>query len=493
VARFIKLAQSAVLLACTGGGAIAFPTITAAQIATDIPITGGNVVFGDTQIFAPTDSTIEGRAIVHEGGVPDSFLIRTSQGDIPLNAVIRGSTLPTLNVTAGAAPAVGDTGGMLGTLTFRGFSASGEPALFTDIPVELQFQVNAITLGASAPYTQYRTITGILSETGTVDTPTTSADVTRDTLVTFVQFQPEGTPAQDIGGALASEFDAAVIPGVNYNPADFSADLTGGSVTVPVPPGFGQAGSTGGDNGGTPEIFSPSSVFIAFFFSSETDFTIFNPGEMGDFQGTPVMPGATLVGIFIFTSVPSGVWVDPPMVVSQVQTTFGFDFIMTPRPVPVGVASRVFPGMVGVGAASDATFTAITGFPEGIDTDDRYTVSVGDVVVGEFSPGDTVRFSDYQEALGDRLVDGEGVTQFQISGIEPGVDASDPTAFPVRLEYSTPTASFEMRASTPAVLAATAVPAGSDRVTAATSNVEPTAELTGAPTDTAQVNVSTQN
>lgn len=61
--------------------------------------------------------------------------------------------------------------------------------------------------------------------------------------------------------------------------------------------------------------------------------------------------------------------------------------------------------------------------------------------------------------MGDRLIDGEGVTQFQINGIEPGVDSSDPTAFPVRLEYGTPTASFEMRASTPTLAGATEVPA----------------------------------
>lgn len=493
MAQFIKLAQSAILLACTGGWAIAFPTNTSAQTATDIPITGGNVVFGDTQIFVPTDSTTDGRTFVHgEGSVPDSFLIRTSQGDIPLTAIIRGSTLPVLSTAVAGTPAVGDTGEMLGTLTFRGFSASGEPALFTDIPVELQFQVNAITLGASTPYTQYRTVTGVLSETGTVETPSSSADVTRDTSIFYVQFQPEGTPAQDIGVIPASEFNAAVIPGASYN-ADFSADLTGGSVTVPVPPGFGQAGNTGGDSGETPVIFSPSSVFVTFFLSSETDFTIFTPGEMGDFQGTPVMPGATLIGIFIFTSVPSGVWVDPPMVVSQAQTTFGFDFVMKPRPVPVGVASRVFPGMVGVGAASDATFTAITGLPEGIDADDRYTVSVGDVVVGEFSPGDTVRFSDYREALGDRLVDGEGVTQFQISGIEPGVDSSDPTAFPVRLEYSTPTASFEMRASTPRVAATPDAPAVASSAVEEVSAEDESSVPTITPSHDAQPDVSTQN
>lgn len=194
MARFIKLVQSAVLLACTGGWAIAFPTTTSAQTATAIPITGGNVVFGDTQIFVPNINGVDLGTDVFRGSVPDSFQIRTSQGDIPLNAILRGSFVANLNTPAGGVPAVGDTGDLLATLSFRGFSATGEPALFTNIPVSLEFQVNSIVFGdQTTPYTKYRTQPFSLLEVGTVETSDTFI-VTRSTPAVYVQYQESGNP-----------------------------------------------------------------------------------------------------------------------------------------------------------------------------------------------------------------------------------------------------------------------------------------------------------
>jgi hypothetical protein len=123
----------------------------------------------------------------------------------------------------------------------------------------------------------------------------------------------------------------------------------------------------------------------------------------------------------------------------------GFEYEMTARDVPVGTPSRVFPGMTGVGQADDSVFTRISGFPIDVDADDTFVVSVDGIVLGEFSPGDTLRFSDYADALGDRLVDG-GVRKFTISEINPAVNTRDPIAFPLQLDFNTNTASFEMRA-----------------------------------------------
>lgn len=453
--QLLPIARLGGLLALAGGWAIALSSSVSAQ-QVEVPITGGTATFNDTQIFVPNNADIDGRTIVFEGGVPDSFLIRTNlQGNNFVNAVIRGSTLPVLSTGPCCTPGVGDTGEMLGTLSFRGFSASGEPALFTNIPVSLQFQINAITLDPqTAPFVQFQTQPTTLSETGTVETDSTF-EVRRDTPVIYVQFQPEGTPAQDTDLLPATAFDTE-IPGLSYS-GDFSTDLTGGSITVPNPPGISLGSNVaGGTDTPTPPFGTPGTIYIIDFFGSddddgdgEDDADDTLPGLIGDIQDLPILPGTVVVGVFVFESVPSGAWVDPPMQVSQTQRTFGFDFTMTPRPVPVGIASRVFPGMVGVGRDSSATFTAITGFPDGIDADDRYTVSVDGIVLGQFGPGDTLRFSDYQSVLGDRLIDGVGVTSFQVSGIEPGVDPSDPTAFPIRLEYSTSTASFEMRSTTP--------------------------------------------
>ncbi len=169
----------------------------------------------------------------------------------------------------------------------------------------------------------------------------------------------------------------------------------------------------------------------------DDDDIVTNPND-GSNQFRPIFPGFVFIGIFVFNNVPSGRWVDPP-------SADGFEYEMTSRDVPVGVASRVFPGMTGVGQADDAVFTRISGFPTGVDADDTFVVSVEGTVLGEFSPGDTLRFSDYAQALGDRLVDG-GVRKFTISEINPSVNARNPVAFPLQLEFNTDTASFEMRA-----------------------------------------------
>lgn len=105
-----------------------------------------------------------------------------------------------------------------------------------------------------------------------------------------------------------------------------------------------------------------------------------------------------------FDRVPSGQWFDPP-------TTFGFGYEMK----------------------SDSLFTAILGFPTGFDS--PFTVSVGNEVLGQFSPGQTVSFLDTL---------GWGVSHFTITGISPTVDLSDPMAFPLQLKFSTQEASFRM-------------------------------------------------
>ena len=133
----------------------------------------------------------------------------------------------------------------------------------------------------------------------------------------------------------------------------------------------------------------------------------------GSSQENPILPERfELIGghQFVFNNVPRGFWYDPP-------AAFGFEYTML----------------------SDSLFTQILDFPVGIDTDDLFTVTVGDNVLGEFGPGQSV---DFVSLLGG------GVSSFTVTGIDPLVDGSDPTAFPIRLDFNTETASFEMRALT---------------------------------------------
>jgi hypothetical protein len=107
-------------------------------------------------------------------------------------------------------------------------------------------------------------------------------------------------------------------------------------------------------------------------------------------------------GFFTFIEAFIGAWVDPPL-------AFGYEYEML----------------------SDSLFTAILDFPTGFDN--SFTVSVDGIPLpGAFGPGDSVVFE-------------EGVRKFSITGISPLVDAESPDVFPVRLAFSTSSASFTMR------------------------------------------------
>lgn len=129
--------------------------------------------------------------------------------------------------------------------------------------------------------------------------------------------------------------------------------------------------------------------------------------NVGDSQENPFLPDRIVDNGngWWFHEVPNRQWFDPP-------TTFGFSYEM----------------------ASDSLFTSILDFPTGFDS--SFTVSTGGESLGQFSPGETVDFVD---------LFGKGVPKFTVTGISPTVDASDPTAFPLKLEFNTARASFEMR------------------------------------------------
>ena len=123
--------------------------------------------------------------------------------------------------------------------------------------------------------------------------------------------------------------------------------------------------------------------------------------EPGDSQFNPLLPDFTTGSLYHFRNEHPYQWFDPP-------SAHGFKFEMV----------------------SDSLFTSIVNFPLGFDN--PFTVLVGDTVLGEFGPGDSVDFTSF---------DG-GVSEFTVTGLD--VDPSDPTVFPIRLDFDTETASFDM-------------------------------------------------
>ena len=79
----------------------------------------------------------------------------------------------------------------------------------------------------------------------------------------------------------------------------------------------------------------------------------------------------------------------------------------------------------------DGKFTSINDFPTGFAS--PFTVSSGGVVLGSFTPGQSVQFPN------------GGVHEFRISGISPDVDGDNPYAFPINLSLDSVGVVFTMR------------------------------------------------
>ncbi len=132
----------------------------------------------------------------------------------------------------------------------------------------------------------------------------------------------------------------------------------------------------------------------------------------GSSQQNPIMPNITLPNRWEFTDVPRRRWSDPP-------TAYGFRYEMT----------------------SDSVFTQILDFPTGFTK--PFTVLVKDVILGKFTVGNNVNFGNYSTLLGNLLI-GNGVKEFSVTGLN--VDPSNPAAFPIKLDFNTETANFNMHA-----------------------------------------------
>lgn len=136
-----------------------------------------------------------------------------------------------------------------------------------------------------------------------------------------------------------------------------------------------------------------------------TSMTITQLSSSGFSQSDPALPVITAGGTFSFSDVVSGQWFDPPV-------TGGFLYQMT---------------------TSGSLFTHILGFPDGFSH--PFSVYADGMLLGTYGPGSSVDFT---------TLPGGGVSSFEILGIKPGVDPSQPDAFPLQLTFNTTTASFTM-------------------------------------------------
>lgn len=125
----------------------------------------------------------------------------------------------------------------------------------------------------------------------------------------------------------------------------------------------------------------------------------------GGTQQNPILPNAREGSWQVFRNVPGCRWYDP-------HTPYGFEFQ----------------------ALDNTLFSEILDFP--IGPDNRFTVSVGDNILGEFSPGQNVDFVS---------LFGSGVSNFKITGIDSSFGSTEETAFPIQLAFNDRVGSFKMR------------------------------------------------
>ncbi|WP_017743439.1 nidogen-like domain-containing protein [Scytonema hofmannii] len=124
----------------------------------------------------------------------------------------------------------------------------------------------------------------------------------------------------------------------------------------------------------------------------------------GTTQQNPIFPNAREGGWQVFRNVSSCRWYDPT-------TSYGFEFQ----------------------ALDDTLFTEILDFPA--LGDNQFNVSVGDTVVGSYSPGQNLDFVS---------LFGQGVSNFKITGID-SKSPTEETAFPIQLAFNNRIGSFKMR------------------------------------------------
>ncbi|ASC74024.1 hypothetical protein XM38_049980 [Halomicronema hongdechloris C2206] len=224
------------LTAITSGLAL---TLAALPVSAQLTVTGGNATLSDTDVFIPSDGTIndatgaatgdtDTRAVIYESTLQEEgFLIQTLQGDIPTNAIFRLSTLPVIQAAGnGGEPTltnlpanlVDSTGNILGTLSLRSISPGGPT--FVNIPTTLDFQVSAFSnLTNSGDLTEFINPGWILQETGfVVDAPSAAGVVQRRTPVRLVQYQPGTAPP---GGTATAEDQVVLgnlVPSEGYTP-----------------------------------------------------------------------------------------------------------------------------------------------------------------------------------------------------------------------------------------------------------------------------------
>ncbi|HEY9832677.1 MAG TPA: hypothetical protein V6D26_19150, partial [Stenomitos sp.] len=335
---FFGLAGSLAFIAAAPAHAQQQPPSSGQDI---VNITGGQASFIDGTVFVPGSGTSGSSSLVYGSSVKDGTLrIQTNRGDIPTPILFKEGTVPTLNITAGGTPAVGNTGSVDGNVSFRAFTSDGQPALFIGLPATLEFTLTSVdSTGSNFDSTKYSTPPDytLITSGGVATSGSSTSTGSAIANVLVFQVQPKGSDPTDqtiLGTTIPAADFTDEVNGKSY-PTDFDVDLTGGFLTIPTPPGFSATGSSS-SNGNSNSNSNSSSNSDTDFASSDTTF-------IPEFSGSN---DESIQNVFSTEYQPSS---GEPIAEGSDDTGSGRVYrIGENYYVTVGLSSRVFPGLIGV-------------------------------------------------------------------------------------------------------------------------------------------------
>lgn len=392
--------QSALFSMPTSGGALTTLATFNSDISLDL--LNGNTLYGRTSEFDVQGGTIFSLPI--SGGAPTTL---ATFSDSPSALAVGGGAL---YVATTAITNNGFDEGWISSLPISG----GSPTTLATIQDDRSDEPDSLLLSADDT-TLFITTNGESMSSG----PIFSVPVTGGSLTTLatVSLENENAGLIQIGDKLfgtttgsgrynassgtydyGTTFSVPMNGGPATTVANFTDDLYNYSLSLDSH-GFLTTGANGAVYGIT-KGEGPQDFGTIFSLTP-------NPGAS---QSNPILPtsATTANGVttFAFAAVPTGSWVDP-------KSATAFAFAMT----------------------GGSLFTGIDGFPTGFAS--PFDVTAGGKDYGLFAPGQTLTF------------DGDGVSSFLISGIDPAVDGTDGAAFPLQVAFNAATADFTMVAAAP--------------------------------------------
>jgi hypothetical protein len=243
-----------------------------AQRIQQVPVLGGNGNLFNTRFMSPNTGVIFNRSTDQPTGTTDrqgifyrnndikSFMLRTQMGNTPMNAKFDTTLNPTIANAVNRPPVVGDRFQIDGTLTFRIPRMEGGMGVSLNrVPATLDVALTGVTgFNNPTPIREYLARDFVFTEVGVVESSSTTVAVQRDTPVDVPQYVTSGGPQTiTVAGTKvrAREF-TEYRDGLSAT-GDVKFDVTGGTV--------GTTNTMVFENGPTPPPTTPPIVNAPIF------------------------------------------------------------------------------------------------------------------------------------------------------------------------------------------------------------------------------------